>query len=148
MGKQHIHLAKKFLESVYIFRTLCSLVLSLKCAIIKGRERLSMAKAKEPKVIEAQDEDHFLALVGKQNGSMPIQVVTKSVGDRRETLLHRVYDGVEDIPVEEEISNMGIKEASKVIARLDTSRDVKIDHSITAMALIGMFPGAREVEER
>jgi hypothetical protein len=50
------------------------------------------------------------------------------------------------IDVEAEAAGMGLERVAKVISTLDNSRDVKIDHSITAMALVGMFPVAREVE--
>jgi len=104
-------------------------------------------EATEPKAQECivvQTEDEFLAACGNPSG--PIQVVQKSVKQRREKLLHRVMDGAEFIDVEAEAASMGLERVAKVISTLDNSRDVKIDHSITAMALIGMFPVAKEVE--
>jgi hypothetical protein len=101
-------------------------------------------QVKAQECIVVQTEDEFLAACGNPNGA--IQVVQKSVKQRREKLLHRVMDGAEMIDVEAEAAGMGLERVAKVISTLDNSRDVKIDHSITAMALVGMFPVAREVE--
>jgi hypothetical protein len=94
--------------------------------------------------IVVQTEDEFLAACGNPSG--PIVVTQKSVKQRRERLLHRVLDGVESTDVEMEAAALGLERAAKVISSLDNSRDVRVDHSITAMALIGMFPVAKEVE--
>lgn len=94
--------------------------------------------------IVVQTEDEFLAACGSPSG--PIAVAHKSVKQRRERVLHRVLNGAEQIDIEMEVAAMGIERAAKVINLLDNSRDVKIDHSITAMALIGMFPVAKEIE--
>jgi hypothetical protein len=96
------------------------------------------------KCIIVQTEDEFLAACGSPSGA--IQVVQKGVKQRREQLLHRVLDGAEQIDVEMEAAAMGLERVAKVISTLDNSRDVKIDHSISAMALIGMFPVAKEVD--
>jgi len=108
---------------------------------------MPMQQEEEPQVQECivvQTEDEFLEACGSPSG--PIVVTQKSVKQRRERLLHRVLDGVEATDVESEAAGLGLERAAKVISSLDNSRDVKIDHSITAMALIGMFPVAKEVE--
>ena len=94
--------------------------------------------------VVVQSEDEFLAACGNPTG--PIAVVHRDVKQRREKLLHRVLDGAEQIDVEMEAAAMGLERVAKVISTLDNSRDVKIDHNITAMALIGMFPVAKEME--
>lgn len=66
-----------------------------------------------------------------------------SLPSRKELLLNRVYDGVDKIPVEDEIYSMGIERASKVIARLEP-KEVKMDCNITAMGILAMFPGVVE----
>ena len=107
------------------------------------REEEPMATEECREVVIVESEEDFLKAMGNPSG--PVTVIQRSVEERQERLLHRVYDGVEAIPVEEEVVAMGLREASKVIARLKVQQ-VRVDHSITAMALVGMFPVAKEME--
>lgn len=111
-------------------------------------EGAGMREPEEPgapkEVVVCESEEEFLAAIGEQD--KPIQVTHKSVKQRRERLLHRVFDGVERTDVEAQAATLGLERAAKVISQLDNSKDVKIDHTISAMALIGMFPVATETD--
>ncbi len=68
------------------------------------------------------------------------RVVPRPLKLRKDEIVHRVLDGMAEMPIEDQILDMGIERASRVFQRLWTEKDVRVDANITAMGLLAMFP--------
>lgn len=97
-------------------------------------------------VIVCESEEEFLAAIGEQEGPIAVthSKVEAPIEKKRKRTLHALYDAKPPERVREEAEGMDLERWSKVVARLDRDQNVKVDHNITAMALVGMFPVAVE----
>jgi len=63
---------------------------------------------------------------------------------KREQIAHIFYDAKLDDPekIKADAKEMDWDQFTKVTSRLDTSREVKLDHNITAMGILGLLTGS------
>jgi hypothetical protein len=99
--------------------------------------------------IEKEAHDS-LDLVGEVATLEPVVVEMKPapmIRQKREAALHAVYDAKPPEVIQLEAAGMDLERWSKVVARLDTEKSVKVDANITAMGIFAMFPVAVENEK-
>lgn len=81
----------------------------------------------------------------------PVQTIVQHkvetpVRAKREQVLHTLYDAklevIEDVKLQAQ--SMDLDKWSKIVARLDTEKNVKVDTTITAMGIFAMFPVVTE----
>lgn len=72
--------------------------------------------------------------------------VEPPVRAKKERVLHTLLDAkLEDMDLlKDNAKNMDLDKWSKIVARLDTERNVKVDATVTALGILALFPVAQQ----
>lgn len=99
-------------------------------------------EVKVPEVVDIEDLNKSLM---DGNGRVPPTTITSMESDirsKRAATVKALYDAKPPEVVLAEAELMPLEPWSRVVQRLDREQNVKVDHTITAMGILGLFPVA------
>ncbi len=96
---------------------------------------------------ETTTEAKLMELARKNGAPLRATHERVTVQEKIEKKLERIVEGITDKAIDEVMSltseSLTLRELdqwSKIVARMNTSKNVKVDTNITAMGILGMFP--------
>lgn len=101
-----------------------------------------MPKAKELEVIEESELDASLRDASGRVAPTRITSMEAEIRTSRTATIKALYDAKPPEVVKSEAELMPLEPWSRVVQRLDREQNIKVDHSITAMGILGLFPVA------
>ena len=87
-------------------------------------------------LVEVHDEADLLPA----NCEGPVRVIQRSVGDRKDEALHAMFDAKPPGKIREEAEMLDLDRWSKVLSRLLTNKELKVDANISAMGILALMP--------
>jgi len=78
--------------------------------------------------------------------TMVSSVERLTIAKRMDLATHAVLDAKPPEKLTKELEDVDIEKWSRVLGRLYQRKDVKVDHTITAMGILGLFPVAVKEE--
>jgi len=104
-----------------------------------GKEPKTIRRALEK--VELPEAEFHRLVEGKES---EVVILKPPIAKRMDDALHAVLDAKPLEKITEELEDADIEKWSRVLARLYQRKEVKVDHTITAMGFLGLFPGATE----
>ena len=98
-----------------------------------------------PMLPEIIDELELQESLKDETGRVKPTTITSmesEIRTKRTATIKALYDAKPPEVVELEASRMPLDPWSRVVARLDKEQNVKVNHTITAMGILGLFPVA------
>ena len=98
----------------------------------------------EAEVVEADSESEVLEFLERTPGDLEVQY--KNLDDRRMLAAHAAYDAKPPNVIKEEAEQLNVLDWSLLINRLSPPAKQRVDHNITAVNILALFPGVKRGE--
>jgi len=95
-------------------------------------------------VVEADSECEVLDFLESTPGDLEVQY--RNLDDRRMLAAHAAYDAKPPDVIKEEAGALGVLDWSLLVNRLSPPAKQRVDHNITAMNILALFPGVKRGE--
>ena len=107
-------------------------------------EKSLTKKPSKKDIVEATSECEVLDFLESTPGDLEVQY--RNLDDRRMLAAHAAYDAKPPDVIKEEAGALGVLDWSLLVNRLSPPAKQRVDHNITAMNILALFPGVKRGE--